>query len=73
MQLSTQIRRFTVSSFAIALLAGFISLQPRSQDQLSEQAMAELPIIIIVEKEPGQEPVRAWRQMLPASLAARRS
>ncbi len=73
MQLSTQIRRFTLSTITIALLAGFVALQPRSQDQLSEQIMAELPVIIIVEKEPNSEPVRAWRQMLPASLGTRRS
>ncbi len=73
MQLHTQIRRFMISSALFAVIAGVIAAQPHAEDRLGELNISELPVIIIVDKEPSSEPNRAWRQMLPASLGTRRS
>jgi len=73
MQLITQIHRFSISCTLFAAIGIAIALQPRAPAALGEEIMAELPVVIVVEKEPGTGHTRAWRQMLPASLAPRRS
>jgi hypothetical protein len=76
MRLTTQIHRFTISATMFALFAGALALQPRIDGALIDADLANkeaLPSTIIVVKTPGAGGGSAWRQMLPASFAPRRS
>lgn len=77
MKLSTQIHRFAISGAALALFAGVIATQPTIQEQIGDAAFANeaignLPIIIVIDKTPAPAQAASWRQMLPASLGPRR-
>jgi hypothetical protein len=77
MRLTTQIHRFLISGAMLALLGGAIATQPTIQDQigdavLAEEALSDLPVVIIIEKAPASTQAGSWRQMLPASLGPRR-
>ncbi len=77
MRLTTQIHRFLISGVMLALLGVVVATQPTIQDQigdavLAEEALSDLPVVIIIEKTPSAAQAGSWRQMLPASLGPRR-